>query len=40
MISYCLKCRKDTDSKNSQVVKMKNGRIMALSKSAVHNCKN
>ena len=33
MLSYCLKCRKNTESKNPEVVKAKNGRIMLLSKS-------
>ena len=32
MLSYCLKCRKITESKNPKVVKTKNGRIMLLSK--------
>ena len=32
MLSYCLKCRKNTESKNTKVVKTKNGRIMLLSK--------
>ena len=32
MLSYCLKCRKETGSKNSKVVRTKNGRIMLLSK--------
>ena len=32
MLSYCLICRKNTESKNPQVVKTKNGRIMVLSK--------
>ena len=27
MLSYCLKCRKNTQSKNPKVVKTKNGRI-------------
>ena len=31
MLSYCLKCRRDTQSKNPEVVKTKNGRIMLLS---------
>ena len=31
MISYCLKCRKNAESKNPKVVKAKNGRIMVLS---------
>ena len=34
-----LKCRKNTESKNSKVVKIKNGRIMLLSKCAVHDSK-
>ena len=29
---YCLKCRKNTESKNPEIVKTKNGRIMLLSK--------
>ena len=32
MLSCCLKCRKNTQSKNSEVVKTKNGRTMPLSK--------
>ena len=40
MLSYCLKCRKNTESKNPEVVKAKNGRIMLLSKCAVYNGKN
>ena len=35
MLSYCLKCRKNTESKNSKVVRTKNGRIMPLSKCEV-----
>ena len=35
MSSYCLKYRKNTESKNPKVVKTKNGRIMFLSKCAV-----
>ena len=31
MLSYCLKCRKNTKSKNLKVVTTKNGRIMLLS---------
>ena len=34
MSSYCLKCRKNTESKNSMVVKKKNGRMMLLSNCA------
>ena len=32
MLSYCLKCRKNTESKNPKVARTKNGRIMLLSK--------
>ena len=35
MLSYCLKCRKNTESKNPKVAMTKNGRIMLLSKCAV-----
>ena len=35
MSSYCLKCRKNIESKNSKVAKTKNRRIMLLSKCAV-----
>ena len=35
MLWYCLKCRKNTDGKISQVVKTKSGRIILLSKCAV-----
>ena len=34
---YYLKCRKNTESKNPQVVKTKNGRVMLLSKGVVKN---
>ena len=37
---YSLKCRKNTESKNSKVAKTKNGRIMLLSKCAVCDSKN
>ena len=39
MLSYCLKCRKNTESKNPKVVRTKNGRIMLLSKCSVCNSK-
>ena len=39
MSSHCLKCRKNTQSKNLKVVKTKNGRIMLLSKCSVCNSK-
>ena len=35
MLSHCLKCRKNTESKNPKVIKTKNGRIMRLSKCVV-----
>ena len=35
MLSYCLKCRKNTESKKPKVARTKNGRIMLLSKRAV-----
>ena len=38
-MSYCLKCRKNTESKNPEVVRTKNGRIMLLSKYVVCNSK-
>ena len=34
-LSYCLKCRKNTESKNSKVARTKNGRVMLLSKCTV-----
>ena len=39
MLSYCLKYRKNTESKNPKVVKAKNGRIMLLSKCEVCDSK-
>ena len=30
MLSYCLKCIKNTESKNPKAVRTKNGRIMIL----------
>ena len=39
MLSYCLKCRKNTESKNSEVLTNKNRRIILLSKYAVCNSK-
>ena len=35
MLSYCLKGRKNTESKNPKVVKTKNGRIVLLSNCGV-----
>ena len=39
MSSYCLKCRKKTESKNPKVAREKTGRIMFLSKCAVCDSK-
>ena len=39
MLSYCLKCRKNTKSKNPKVARTKNGRIMLLSKCALCDSK-
>ena len=39
MLLYCLKCRKNTESKNSKVVKTKNWKKMLLSKCAACDSK-
>ena len=39
MLSYCLKQRKNSESKNPKIVRTKNGRIMLLPKCAVCNSK-
>ena len=40
MLTYCLKCKKDTENVNSKGIKIKNGRPMLLSKCVVcHNKK-
>ena len=39
MLQYCLKCRKNTESKNPNVVKTKNRKIMLLSKCEVCDSK-
>ena len=39
MLSYSLKCRKNTESKNPKVARTKNGRIMLLSKCSLSNSK-
>ena len=39
MLSYCLKGRKNTESKNPKVAKTKNGRIMLLSERVVCDTK-
>ena len=38
-MSYCLKCRKNTESKNPKVARTKNERIMLLSKCKVFDTK-
>ena len=35
MLSYCLMCRKNTESKNPKIVRIKNGRKMFLPKYSV-----
>ena len=35
MLTYCLKCKKDTENVDSKMLKTKNGRPMLLSKCAV-----
>ena len=39
MLSYCLKCGKNTESKNLKIVNTKNGRIILLSICAVWDSK-
>ena len=39
MVTYCLKCRKNTESKNPKFVRTKNGRTILLSKFAVCDSK-
>ena len=39
MLPYCLKCKKNTESKNPKVVRTKNGRIMLLPNCLVCNSK-
>ena len=35
MLSYCLKCKKNTESKNAKVLKASNGKAMILSKCVI-----
>ena len=35
MLSYCLKCKRNTESINPKVLKARNGKIMILSKCAI-----
>ena len=39
MLSFCLKCRKNTESKNSKIVNTKNRRMILLSKYAICDSK-
>ena len=39
LLCYCLKCKKSTESKSPKFVRIKNGRIMLLSKCAVCDSK-
>ena len=39
MLSYCLKCRKNTESKRPKFIKKKNWRVMLLPKCAVCDSK-
>ena len=39
MLSYCLKCRKNKESKNAKDIRNKNEKIMLLSKRSVCNSK-
>ena len=39
MLPYCLKCRKNTESKNLKVVRTKNGKMMLLSKCEAYDIK-
>ena len=39
MLSYCLKCRKNTESINPKVIKTTNGKMMILSKRAICDSK-
>ena len=39
MLLHCLKCRKNTESKNPKVARTKNGRLMHLSRCAACDSK-
>ena len=39
MLSYCLKCRKNTETKNLKVTRIKSGRMMLLSNCTVCDSK-
>ena len=40
MLTYCLKCKRNTENVNSNVLKTKNGRKMLLSKCGICSSKN
>ena len=40
MLTYCLKCKMNTENVNSNVLKTKNGRKMLLSKCGICSSKN
>ena len=39
MLSYCQKCKKDTENINPVISKTKNGETMMLSKCTIFGCK-
>ena len=39
MLSYCLKCKKNTESRNPKVPRRNNGRVMLLTRCAVCDSK-
>ena len=39
MLSYCLKCRNNTESKNPKIARIENGKITLLSKCTVCDSK-
>ena len=39
MLSYCLECRKNAESKNTKMASTKSGRILLVSKCAVCDSK-
>ena len=39
MLSYCLKCKTNRESKNPEVVRTNNEKLMLLSKRSVYNSK-
>ena len=39
MLSYCLKCKRNTESTSPKVLTRTNGRMMILSTCAIYDCK-